>query len=125
MKRPHTSSPPSVSQRCREDFKLLESEDEFSSPSPSSENLREAFLLSAPLSLSLDPASPKKDALLSPLILNLTPSPLTRFLEVQEQDEYTVHKGNKIKEDKESKDPLEESKNSEVEDFEEDVVVDS
>ena len=67
MKRPHTSSPPSVSQRCREDFKLLESEDEFSSPSPSSENLREAFLLSAPLSLSLDPASPKKDALLSRL----------------------------------------------------------
>ena len=82
------SSPVTLSQRLRQDFNL-ESEEESASPSPklpqplsppatplpgpSPENLREAFSLRSPLSLSLDPTTPQS-ALPSPPTLNLTPS---------------------------------------------------
>ena len=46
--------------------------------SPRLENLRDAYPLRSCPSLSLDPASPHRDALTSPLNLNLTPSPLSR-----------------------------------------------
>ena len=79
-KRLRSLSPVALPQQLRKDFNL-ESEDEFSSSSPSPENLREASTLSSPLSLPLDPAYPQRDALLSPLILNLTPSPLLKVLD--------------------------------------------
>ena len=69
----------------QEDFGLqVESPDS----SPGVEKLREASLLNCSPSLSLDHASPmRRDALLSPLNLNLTPSPLPKFLGREEQDE--------------------------------------
>ena len=88
-KRLCSPSPVTLFQQLREDFNL-ESEEESSSPSPkppqplsppaapvpcpSPENFREASPLTSPLSLSLDPTTPQRGALLSSPTLNLSPS---------------------------------------------------
>ena len=94
MKRAHSPSPNSVSHSLRKDFSLLESQVESPGSSPSLESLRRASPPSSPLSLSIAPTSPQRDALLSPPTLNLTPIPipLPKVLENKEQEEIIVKK---------------------------------
>jgi len=83
------SSPVTLSQQLRKDFHIGE-ESPGSRSSPSQETLRGASPLNSSPSLSLDHTSLlRRDALLSPLNLNLnlTPPPLPKFLGGEEQDE--------------------------------------
>lgn len=77
---------------------------------PTPESLREATPLTSPPSLSLDPPSPvRRDSLLSPPTLNLTP--VLKVLEEQEQEENNVDELEETMSEIEEKESVEKSNN--------------
>ena len=86
-------------------------------PNPPLESLREEIPPKSPKSLSLDSASPQRDALLRAPILNLTLSPLPRVPDRQEQEEEKAGESSDVEEEEKSKDwaDQEEEKSSDIE----------
>ena len=85
-------------------------------PNPPLESLREEIPPRSPNSLSLDSASPQRDALLRAPILNLTLSPLPRVPDRQEQEEEKAGESSDVEEEEKSKDwaDQEEEKSSDI-----------